>query len=240
MITFLILTLSLKLSAHVPYLEREDFTYENPYIITEEIEKSIAVYSDFKSNDDIDIYTFELKPEDFSIDKHADHDHDPAPTPTPKVGLELFVQLLVPHCDALSEMEPELLVTKKMKMHPILEETFDKYLPRNINLQYEEIVLKYDFKAEDRTIFHEEYSNRNYYYQKEKVKLLYEPGKYTIHVFDKKQMIGDYVFAFGRNDNFDDADWAQAYKLLPTITARNELYDQKCKKELEERYPREK
>jgi hypothetical protein len=226
--------------AHVPYLEFEDFTYENPYVITEKIEKSIAVYSNFDTKEDVDVYTFELKPEDFTVDKHADHDHDhdPTPNPNPK-GRELFVQLLVPHCDALSKMKPELLVTRKMKMHHIIDETFDAYLPREINLQHEEIVLKYDFNADDRTIFHEEYSNRNYYYQKEKVKNLFTPGKYKVHVYDKSQMVGDYVFAFGRTDNFDDADWAQAYKLLPTITARDELHDQKCKAELEERYPRE-
>jgi len=238
LVSLLFLALSFNSFAHVPYLEGEDFTYETPYVVIEKIEKSIAVYSSFETKDDLDVYTFELKPEDFLVNKHADHDHDPAPGPKPK-GRELFVQLLVPHCDTLSEMKPELLVTKKMKMHPILEETFETYLPRNINLQFEEIVLKYDFDASERTIFHEEYSNRNYYYQKEKIKNLFGPGKYSVHVWDKSQMVGDYVFAFGRTDNFDDADWAQAYKLLPTITARDELKDLKCKRELEERYPRD-
>lgn len=235
--SLLTICLSFSLGAHVPYLEKQDFTYEKPYVIKEKIEKSIAVYSWFETKDDVDVYTFELKPEDFSQDKHADHDHDHDRVPEPK-GRELFVQLLVPHCDALSDMKPELLVTKKSYLHPIIDETFEASLPSTINLQHEKLVLRYEFKAEDRTIFHEEYSNRYYYYQKEKIKNLFKPGKYKVHVFDKAQMVGDYVFAFGRTDNFDQADWAQAYRHLGDITARNELKDLKCKRELEEKYPR--
>jgi hypothetical protein len=210
----------------VPYLENEDFSYQNPYIVENEIEKSIAIYSYFDSPDDIDIVTFELKPEDFLTEDGKFKERS------------LFVQLLVPACPTYEDEMPELLVTRQLKNHLLHESAFVTLLPDELNLRYQEIVMKYDFNQEKRKVWHEQYSNRYYFMQEGEVKALNTPGKYTIHIWNKSKRPSDYVFALGSIDNFDQSDWDQANRLLPIIIPRKELNNQNCVQELQERYPK--
>ena len=72
--------------AHVPYLEEDDFTEEDPFQV-KSIEQSIAVYAWLEFEDgyseDIDVYTFELT--------------EPA---------RVFVESLVPECAEYKDFLP--------------------------------------------------------------------------------------------------------------------------------------
>jgi hypothetical protein len=46
--------------AHVPYIEREDYSAEHPFVVMDSIENSKAIYAWFETGTDVDVYTFEV------------------------------------------------------------------------------------------------------------------------------------------------------------------------------------
>ena len=46
--------------AHVPYIEKHDYSEQKPFIVKDSIENSKAIYAWFETGDDIDVYAFEV------------------------------------------------------------------------------------------------------------------------------------------------------------------------------------
>ena len=47
-------------AAHVPYIEKQDYSFEQPFIIKGPVDNSIAVYSWLESGNDTDVYRLEI------------------------------------------------------------------------------------------------------------------------------------------------------------------------------------
>lgn len=188
--------------AHVPYLERNDFTVESPYVVRKSIERSIAVYAWLTTDGinpsvDVDVYTFTIN----------------------EVNTNLYVELIVPVCDGYYEnFVPWFAVIGPGLPDPGMPIPFD------IPLGYGAIVKINVEPGEERTQFYEPFGGKWYYNGPEFDEPMNTTGEYFVITWDPYELGGDYVLALGKLERFSLTDIIRALIVTPLIRRGLELH----------------
>ena len=195
---FIILLTSSLVSAHVPYIERSDYSENNPIFVWKMIEKSKAFYAWLENDgenpcEDIDVYKFKIK-------------NDPK---------NVFIELIVPVVDDYyKDFVPWFaLVGPNL---PIPEEE----LPFDLPDGYGAIIKKNVEPGTDRETFYEPFGGKSYYYGPILDMDISEPGTYYIYCWDPYSQGGDYVLVFGKGEFFGPIDIIRS--IINTIIIRRD------------------
>jgi len=195
----LILT-SATVRAHVPYIERQDYSADNPFKVRASIENSIAVYAWFETAADVDVYTFEVtRP------------------------VRLYANALVPVCPGYEMLLPWLAVLGPGLPAPAQE------VPFNIPPGYGAIVVENLAPGEPRETFYEPFGGKSYYdspaFDQEVSPSEGSQSKtWYIYSWSPAGLTGDYVAVLGQREFFALRDIIRALALTPMIRHDGELH----------------
>ena len=185
-------------SAHVPYIERSDYSEENPIFVWKMIEKSKAFYS-WLENDgenpckDIDVFKFKIKN-------------------NPK---NVYIELIVPVFeDYYEDFVPWFALVGPNLPNPDIELPFD--LPDG----YGAIVKENVEPGNDRETFYEPFGGKSYYYGPILDMNISEHGTYYIYTWDPHAKGGDYVLVFGKGEFFGPIDIIRS--IINTVIIRRD------------------
>jgi hypothetical protein len=194
---FVIILLSTTIaSAHVPYIERRDYSQENPYYVWKMIEKSKAFYAWLEYNqddtsDDIDVYKFKINN-------------------NPK---NIYIELIIP----VIENYYENFVPWFALVGPNLPEP-NQDLPFQLPEGYGAIIKENVEPGVERETFYEPFGGKSYYYGPVLDMDIAESGVYYIYCWDPHNQGGDYVLVIGKGEFFGPIDIVRS--LINTVIIR--------------------
>jgi hypothetical protein len=194
--SIIILLTSSIISAHVPYIERRDYSERNPFFVWKMIEKSKAFYAWLENDgdnicDDIDVFKFKIKN-------------------NPK---NVYIELIVPVIeDFYKDFVPWFALVGPKLPDP------DQELPFEIPEGYGAIVKENVEPGTDRESFYEPFGGKSYYYGPVLDMDLSEPGTYYIYCWDPYFEGGDYVLVIGKGEFFGPIDIIRS--LINTVIIR--------------------
>jgi hypothetical protein len=185
--------------AHVPYLERTDYSEIAPFEVRGSIEQSIAVYSWVEKRDggpatDVDAYRFTIG------------------EPTP-----VYVEAIVPVCPGYEDFRPSFAL-----VGPGLP-TAPAGLPFTVPNGYGAVVMD-DPGTEPRESYFEPFGGKSYYQGPVLSQTLTTAGEYTVYYWDPDQGGGDYVAVLGDQEIWRLRDIIRALIVTPLIRRDRELH----------------
>ncbi len=183
-------------SAHVPYIERNDYSEENPFYVWKMIEISKAFYAWLEPVDtgtDVDVFLFKVG----------------------KKPVNIYAELIVPVVDDYYEdfvpwfalLGPDL---------PSINQT----VPFTIPAGYGGIIMENVDPGEPRETFFEPFGGKSYYEGPVLDETLSTTGEYYLCVWDPFHQGGDYVFTIGKGEFFGPVDIIRA--IINTIIIRTD------------------
>jgi hypothetical protein len=164
-------------NAHVPYIENEDYSAEHPFVVTDSIENSKAIYAWFETGADVDVYAFEVS--------------EP---------VTVYAQALVIACPSLEELLPWFAV-----VGPGLPAA-DEALPFELPAGCGAVVVKNKNPGEERDTFFEPFSAKTYFDGPEFSREVTTPGSWYVYYWDPHKIGGDYVAVLGLKESFSILD----------------------------------
>jgi hypothetical protein len=179
----IILFTSIIVTAHVPYIERSDYSEDNPFFVWKMIEKSKAFYAWLENDgenpcDDIDVYKFQIY--------------------NPK---NVYIELIVPVFeDYYKDFVPWFALVGPNLPEPSQD------LPFDIPDGYGVIVNENVPQGSERDTFYEPFGGKSYYYGPILDIDISEKGTYYIYCWDPYKMGGDYVLVIGKGEFFGPID----------------------------------
>ena len=184
MIFFIIIFSSSLAAAHVPYIERSDYTENNPFFVWKMIEKSKAFYSWLENDgenpcEDIDVFKFQIKNNSKNV----------------------YIELIVP----VFEEYYQNFVPWFALVGPNLP-TPDQELPFELPEGYGVIIKENLEPGTERETFYEPFGGKSYYYGPILDMDISEPGAYYIYCWDPYSQGGDYVLVIGKGEFFGPVD----------------------------------
>ena len=185
-------------SAHVPYIERIDYSNEKPLYVWKMIEYSKAFYA-WLENDgvqactDIDGFSFTIRN-------------------NPKL---IYIELIVPVVDEYYE---DFLPWFAL-VGPGLPEQ-NQTLPFDIPPDNGVIVMENLEPGEQRETFYEPFGGKSYYKGPIFEETISEPGTYYVYCWDPYEKGGDYVLVLGKGEFFGPIDIIRA--LINTVVIRQD------------------
>lgn len=190
------------IGAHVPYLEPRDYSEENPFIVRNTIEQSIAVYAWLENDgsnpcDDIDVFQFEIA-------------SDP---------MLVYIEAIVPVCGVYYED----FVPWCALVGPGLPQP-NQTVPFDIPSGYGAIVLENVAPGSPRETFYEFFGGKWYYKGPIFEEEIGIPGTYYVYYWDPYEMGGDYVAVLGRTEQFGFRDIIRSLIVTPIIRFDFELH----------------
>ena len=185
-------------SAHVPYIERNDYSPEKPYYVWKMIEKSKAFYAWLETDsqnpsDDVDVYKFTIKDKPVNV----------------------YIELIVP----VVEEYYEEFVPWFALIGPDLP-TPQQDLPFDIPQGYGAIIKENVYPGENRSQFYEPFGGKSYYNGPIFDEDISRSGTYYIYCWDPYQKGGDYVLVIGKGEFFGPIDIIRS--LINTIIIRRD------------------
>jgi hypothetical protein len=172
-IILLLVSLTAPAVAHEPYIERDDYSVEAPFVISDSIENSKAIYAWLDNAADIDVYAFEVKK-----------------------PLRLYAKIIVQACEELRDHLPWLALAGPGLPMP------DEPLPFDLPEGYGAYVIKNVSPGEQRETFYEVFSGKSYYDGPLFDREVTATGSWFAYCWDPQQKGGDYVAIFGFKENF--------------------------------------
>jgi hypothetical protein len=182
-------------AAHVPYIEKRDFTFEQPFRVKGSVENSIAVYGWLESGNDTDVYRLEI------------------PRPA-----RLYCKVIVPVCPGYEQFLPRMAIAG-----PGLELP-DGPLPFDLPQGYGAVVLKNTDPGEQRQQFYEGFGAKSYYDAPAFDRTVAQTGSWYLYVFDPGGAGGDYVAVVGYKERFSVIDIFRAFINTSKIRFNRELH----------------
>jgi hypothetical protein len=202
-IIFLIILLTSTLaSAHVPYIERSDYSEQNPKFVWKMIEKSKAFYSWLENDginpcEDIDVFKFKIRS-------------------NPK---NVYVELIVPVFEEYyKDFIPWFALVGPNLPPP------DQELPFDLPDGYGVIVKENVEPGTVRETFYEPFGGKSYYYGPILDMDISEPGTYYIYCWDPYLQGGDYVIVIGKGEFFGPIDIIRSIINTRIIRNNGELH----------------
>lgn len=184
--------------AHVPYIERTDYSENNPYYIWKMIEKSKAFYAwlentEGNNSNDIDVYMFKVRNKPINI----------------------YIELIVP---VVNEYYTDFVPWYAL-IGPGLPK-INQTVPFTVPEGYGGIIMENVEPGTERDTFYEPFGGKSYYEGPILDKNVSEPGTYYIYCWDPYQMGGDYVLVVGKGEFFGPIDIIRG--LINTIIIRRD------------------
>jgi hypothetical protein len=190
-------------TAHVPYIERNDYSEENPFHVWKMIEKSKAFYAWLETDGenpctDIDVYMFTVRNKPVNI----------------------YVELIVPVVnDYYEDFVPCFAL-----VGPGLPEIHQP-LPFSLPEEgYGGIIMENVEPGTNRETFFEPFGGKSYYNGPILDENISEPGTYYIYCWDPYQQGGDYVLVIGKGEFFGPIDIIRAIINTAIIRRNGELH----------------
>jgi hypothetical protein len=180
--------------AHVPYIERDDYTVGEPFVVRR-VEHSIAVYAWLETGSDVDTYRFEVRG-----------------------PVRVFVQALVPVCPAYDRFLPSFAV-----IGPGLPEPTEP-LPVSVPEGQGAVVVPNVATDEPREVFYEPFGAKNYYDGPVFDQIVDGQGIWQIVFWDPYGQGGDYVAVVGKQERFSLRDILRSLLNTRLIRRGNELH----------------
>ncbi len=188
------LVAALPAAAHVPYIERQDYGWPNPFVV-QDVEQSKAMYAWLSSPSDIDVYAFNV-------------------TET----TDLFVEVIVPVCPAYEQFLPSYAI-----VGPGLPDPGDE-LPVDLPPGYGAIVVPNLEPGAPRDTFFEPFGGKWYYEGVSFNEPASTPGLWLVIVWDPYAMGGDYVASIGLEERFTPRDILRSLINTPYVRQGRELH----------------
>ena len=142
-------------AAHVPFIEKQDYTFEQPFRVKGSVDNSIAVYSWLENGNDTDVYRLEItRP------------------------VRLYCNAIVPVCPAYEQFLPWLAIAGPGLAPP------DEPLPFDLPQGYGAVVLKNTAPGEQRQQFYEPFGGKSYYDAPAFDQTVSQTGSWYIYVWD--------------------------------------------------------
>jgi hypothetical protein len=195
----LLLTAGAPALAHVPYLERDDYSETEPFEVRGSIEQSIAVYSWIDTGGagpatDVDAYAFSIS------------------EPT-----SVYVEAIVPVCPGYEDFRPSFAL-----VGPGLP-TAPADLPFTVPNGYGAVVVDDPGEVPRETYF-EPFGGKSYYQGPVLSRAVSTAGEYTVYYWDPQQSGGDYVAVLGDQEIWGLRDIIRALIVTPLIRRDRELH----------------
>ena len=186
------------ISAHVPYIERIDYSEESPLLVWKMIEYSKAFYAWLENDgvnpcEDIDVFSFTIR-------------QDPK---------NVYIELIVPVVDDYYEE----FVPWFALVGPGLPEQ-NQTLPFEIPSGYGVIVKENVEPGTERETFYEPVGGKSYYYGPIFDEEISIPGTYYIYCWDPYEQGGDYSLVLGKGEFFGPIDIIRS--IINTIIIRRD------------------
>lgn len=194
MVAVMLLLTALPAAAHVPYIERQDYSWLNPFVV-QDVEQSKAMYAWLSAGDDIDVYAFEVAAE-----------------------IDLFVEVIVPVCPAYEQFLPSYAV-----IGPGLPEPTDE-LPVELPPGYGAIVVPNLAPGEPRETFYEPFGGKWYYEGVPFSEPISTAGLWLVIAWDPYATGGDYVASIGLEERFTARDILRSLINTPYVRQDRELH----------------
>jgi len=185
--------------AHVPYIEKRDFSEEHPFVVHDSIENSKAIYAWFETGTDVDVYAFEVKK-----------------------SVRVYANALVIACPSLEKLLPWFAVVGPGLPVP------NEELPFNLPDGYGAIVVQNKQPGEPRDTFYEPFSAKTYYDGPAFDQEVSTPGQWYLYYWDPYHLGGDYVAVLGDKETFSFFDTLRALIYTPKLWFNLELHT-KCR-----------
>jgi hypothetical protein len=182
-------------SGHVPFIERGDYTFDDPFSTRGSVENSIAVYSWLESGNDTDVFRMEIT--------------KPA---------RLQANVLVPVCPAYGQFLPWLAVVGPGLPAP------DERLPLALPAGYGAVVIKNLEPGQERQQFYEPFGGKSYYEAPRYDQTVTEAGTWYLYVWNPYGAGGDYVMIVGFKERFSPVNIVRALINTPLIRLNRELH----------------
>jgi len=185
-------------SAHVPYIERSDYSENSPMFVWKMIEKSKAFYAWLETDgenpcDDVDVFKFKI-------------------TNSPK---NVYIELIVPVIDDYyKDFVPWFALVGPNLSLP------DQELPFDLPEGYGAIIKENVEPGIQRETFYEPFGGKSYYYGPILDMNISEAGTYYIYCWDPHSQGGDYVLVIGKGEFFGLADIIRS--IINTIIIRRD------------------
>jgi hypothetical protein len=198
---FCILFTSVVVSAHVPYIERSDYSEKNPFFVWKMIEKSKAFYAWLENDgvnpcNDIDVYKFQIN--------------------NPK---NVYIELIVPVFeDYYKDFIPWFALVGPNLPEPDID------LPFVLPDGYGVIIKENVEPGIDRDTFYEPFGGKSYYFGPIIDINISEKGTYYIYCWDPHSRGGDYVLVIGKGEFFGPIDIIRAIINTRVIRRNMELH----------------
>jgi hypothetical protein len=185
-------------SAHVPYIERNDYSPEKPYYVWKMIEKSKAFYAwletDYENpSNDVDVYKFAVSDKPVNV----------------------YIELIVP----VVEEYYKAFVPWFALVGPNLPKP-QQAIPFDIPEGFGAIIKENVYPGENRSQFYEPFGGKSYYSGPIFEENISTPGTYYICCWDPYQKGGDYVLVIGKGEFFGPIDIIRS--LINTIIIRQD------------------
>jgi hypothetical protein len=185
-------------SAHVPYIERNDYSENNPFYVWKMIEKSKAFYAWLENSgenpcNDIDVFKFKIN----------------------KNSRNIYIELIVPVIeDYYKDFVPWFAIVGADLPIPDIE------LPFELPDGYGAIIKENVEPGTNRDTFYEPFGGKSYYYGPILDINISISGTYYIYVWDPYHQGGDYVLVIGKGEFFGPIDIIRS--LINTIIIRKD------------------
>ncbi|MDG6229587.1 MAG: hypothetical protein QCH96_06445 [Candidatus Thermoplasmatota archaeon] len=182
--------------AHVPYIERCDFSVENPCIIWKMLEKSKAFYCWLEHHPDkvctdIDVFQFTIR----------------------KRPINIYIELIVP---VVQEYYEDFVPWFALVGPNLPEPSYQ--LPFDLPIGYGALVIENQQPGSPRDSFYEPFGGKSYYFGPILDMNISQPGTYYVYVWDPYESGGDYVLVLGKGEFFGPIDILRA--IINTIIIR--------------------
>lgn len=181
--------------AHVPYMEKGDFSPENPFRV-KNIPQSKAMYAFLDEPTDVDHYVMRVD------------------QPT-----RIYLHTNIPFCNAYRDFS----VTYAL-IGPGLPTTAEQ-LPVAVPAGHGAVIVRDEMiGAPDRPVMYEPFSARTYWEGPEYSINVDQPGEYRMIVWQESGAPGDYVAVIGQEEQFGPKDIWLALMNTPKIRRGGELH----------------
>lgn len=192
----------LSVSAHVPYIERTDYSADQPFYVWKMIEKSKAFYAWLETDEegfsnDVDVFMF-------------------------KVGnkpINIYIELIVPDVNGVYDT----FVPWYVLLGPNLP-TISEDLPFEVPEGYGGVIMENVEPGTSRETFYEPFGGKSYFKGPILDLNLSESGTYYIYCWDPYEMGGDYVLVIGKGEFFGPIDIIRSIINTPYIRKNKELH----------------
>jgi len=195
----ILLLFASSVTAHVPFIEFNDYSEEKPYVVRRFVEQSKAIYAWLENNgtnncEDIDVYKFNIR----------------------NRPIYVYIEIIVPvYEDYYEDFVPWFALVGPELPEPSID------LPFDVPEGYGAIISENVEPGEERETFYEPFGGKSYYngpvYEEE----ISVSGTYYVYVWDPHERGGDYVLVLGKGELFLFLDIIRALIYTPMI--RNDL-----------------